>query len=123
MFSGVENWRRVPAALSAEDARRYVGSRSMIVTRPSNAGSSSRWTAAAPPIAPPPMTTTSRAGVTDRSLEVERHAAQARLPVEVRRDPVLAETVEHALGQGEVHAADQVAVIVDERMERAVAEA
>src|SRR6476659_10138600 len=122
MFSGVENWRRVPAALSAEDAWRYVGSRSMTVTRPSNAGSSSRWTATAPPIAPPPMTTTSPPGVTARSLEIEGHAAAPGLPIEVGRDPLVTEPVEDALGEGEVHAADEVAVLVYQRVERAIAE-
>src|SRR5689334_1128867 len=123
MFSGVENWRRVPAALRAEEARRYVGSRSTMVTRPSNAGSSRRWRAVAPPIAPPPMTTTSRAGVTEGSLEVEGHAAQSGLPVEMGGDPLLTEAVEDAFGKREVHPAHEVAMVVDQGMERAVSEA
>src|SRR5919109_1907677 len=123
MFSGVENWRRVPAALSADDARLNVGSRSTIVTRPSNAASSSRCTATAPPIAPPPMTTTSLGAVTRRSLEVEGDAAQAGLTVELGGPAPRAEPVEDPLGEGQVHPAHQVPMRLHERVKRTVAEA
>ena len=52
----------------------------------------------------------------------DRHAALAWLGIESRREPVVAEPIEDAASKRVVHAADKVAMVVDQRMEWAVRE-
>jgi len=58
MLTGVENCCRIALAERAEDALRYVGSRSTTTTSPENPGWFERKYAMALPTTPPPTMTT-----------------------------------------------------------------